>query len=126
MDDDALRRGQPTVHVAFDDATAILAGDALQSLAFATLAQAPCDADAGMAMLRELATAAGSRGMCGGQALDIDATGAVSPLRVEEPERLHALKTRALLRAAVRLGAIAAGVDAEKSGRAAWRERRGK
>src|SRR3546814_16794139 len=65
-----------------------------------------------MAMLRELATAAGSRGMCGGQALDIDATGAVSPLRVEELERLHALKTGALLRAAVRLGAIAAGVDA--------------
>src|SRR3546814_83377 len=59
-----------------------------------------------------LATAAGSRGMCGGQALDIDATGAVSPLRVEELERLHALKTGALLRAAVRLGAIAAGVDA--------------
>src|SRR3546814_12360834 len=65
-----------------------------------------------MAMLRELATAAGSRGLCGGQALDIDATGAVSPLRVEELERLHARKTGALLRAAVRLGAIAAGVDA--------------
>src|SRR3546814_10097683 len=65
-----------------------------------------------MAMLRELATAAGSRGMCGGQALDIDATGAVSPLHVEELERLHALKTGALLRASVRLGAIAAGVDA--------------
>src|SRR3546814_3445285 len=55
MDDDALRRGQPTVHVVFDEATAILAGDALQSLAFATLAQASCDAEAGMAMLRELA-----------------------------------------------------------------------
>src|SRR3546814_1145784 len=66
-----------------------------------------------MAMLRELATAAGSRGMCGGQALDIDATGAVSPLHVEELERLHALKTGALLRASVRMGAIAAGVDAD-------------
>lgn len=137
MDDDALRRGQPTVHVAFDDATAILAGDALQSLAFATLAQGPCDADARIAMLRELATAAGSRGMCGGQALDIDATGrtrgqtGVSRDRssaqetsrrdihsdpafsLPELERLHALKTGALLRASVRLGAIAAGVDAD-------------
>src|SRR3546814_12428949 len=64
-------------------------------------------------MLRELAAAAGSHGMCGGQALDIDATGAVSPLPVEELERLHALKTGALLRASVRLGAIAAGVDAD-------------
>src|SRR3546814_2479137 len=59
MDDDALRHGQPTVHVVFDEATAILAGDALQSLAFATLAQASCDAEAGLAMLRELAPAAG-------------------------------------------------------------------
>src|SRR3546814_17976957 len=65
-----------------------------------------------IAMLRYLATAACSRCMFGGQALDIDATGAVSPLRVEDLERLHALKTGALLRAAVRLGAIAAGVDA--------------
>jgi farnesyl diphosphate synthase len=112
MDDDDLRRGQPTVHVAFDEATAILAGDALQSLAFATLAQAPCDAEARIAMLGELAFAAGSRGMCGGQALDIDATGAARRLHVGELERLHALKTGALLRASVRLGAIAAGVDA--------------
>src|SRR3546814_5028280 len=57
MDDDALRRGQPTVHVAFDEATAILAGDALQSLAFAALAQAPGGADAGIAMLREIGRA---------------------------------------------------------------------
>lgn len=113
MDDDALRRGQPTVHVAFDQATAILAGDALQSLAFATLAQAPCGAQARIAMLGELAVAAGSRGMCGGQALDIDATGAASPLGVDELERLHALKTGALLRASVRLGAIAAGAGAD-------------
>lgn len=112
MDDDALRRGQPTVHVAFDEATAILAGDALQSLAFATLAQAPCGAEARIAMLQELALAAGSRGMCGGQALDIDATGAAQHLRVDELECLHALKTGALLRASVRLGAIAASVDA--------------
>ena len=113
MDDDALRRGQPTVHVAFDEATAILAGDALQSLAFATLAEAACGAEARVAMLRELATASGSRGMCGGQALDIDATGASASamLDIAALERLHALKTGALLRASVRLGAIAAGAD---------------
>ena len=116
MDDDALRRGQPTVHVAFDEATAILAGDALQSLAFATLAQAPCDAEIRVAMLDELAVAAGSRGMCGGQALDIDATGTSTALDIAGLERLHALKTGALLRASVRLGAIAAGADASARG----------
>ena len=112
MDDDSLRRGRPTVHVAFDEATAILAGDALQSLAFEALADAPVDASARVAMLRELAVAAGARGMCGGQALDIDATGNAAALDAEALQRLHALKTGALLRAAVRLGAIAAGVDA--------------
>jgi len=117
MDDDALRRGQPTVHVAFDEATAILAGDALQSLAFGLLADAPLPAEARVAMLSELSRAAGSRGMCGGQALDIDATGDPQRLRADELERLHALKTGALLRASVRLGAIAAGVDAAASER---------
>lgn len=112
MDDDALRRGQPTVHVAFDEATAILAGDALQSLAFEVLAHAPVDADARVAMLAELATASGVRGMCGGQALDIDATGGAM-LQLDALQRLHAMKTGALLRSAVRLGAIAAHVDAE-------------
>jgi farnesyl diphosphate synthase len=110
MDDDALRRGKPTVHVAFDEATAILAGDALQSLAFDVLAHAPLDADKRVAMLAELASASGMRGMCGGQALDIDATGGAA-ISVAELERLHAMKTGALLRASVRLGAIAAGVD---------------
>ena len=112
MDDDALRRGQPTVHVAFDEATAILAGDALQSLAFDLLAHAPIPADARVAMLAELARAAGAHGMCGGQALDIDATGG-APLGIDALQRLHAMKTGALLRASVRLGAIAAGADAE-------------
>jgi farnesyl diphosphate synthase len=110
MDDDALRRGKPTVHVAFGEATAILAGDALQSLAFELLAGAPFDADVRVAMLQELAVAAGARGMCGGQALDIDATGRT--ITIDALQRLHALKTGALLRAAVRLGAIAARVDA--------------
>ena len=111
MDDDALRRGQPTVHVAFDEATAILAGDALQSLAFSQLAEAGFDAGARIAMVRELAIAAGAPGMCGGQALDIEATGRGSEIALAELERLHALKTGALLRASVRLGAIAGNAD---------------
>ena len=112
MDDDNLRRGKPTVHVAFDEATAILAGDALQSLAFEQLAVAPLDAGVRVAMLRELAVAAGAAGMCGGQALDIDATGQGAGIGIDALEQLHALKTGALLRASVRFGALAAGVDA--------------
>ena len=118
MDDDALRRGQPTVHVAFDEATAILAGDALQALAFEVLTAAPQPAESRIAMLAELAHAAGVAGMCGGQALDIDATGRLDAelprdLRLAALERMHALKTGALLRCAVRLGAHAAGADAD-------------
>ena len=111
MDNDALRRGQPTVHVAFDEATAILAGDALQALAFEVLTDAPQPAGQRVAMLAELARASGVAGMCGGQALDIAATGKGGQA-ISELERLHAMKTGALLRAAVRLGAIAAGADA--------------
>jgi len=102
MDDDALRRGQPTVHVAFDDATAILAGDALQSLAFTVLSEARASDGVRVALLRTLAQAAGAAGMCGGQALDFEATGAA--LELHELERMHALKTGALIRAAVRMG----------------------
>ena len=112
MDDDALRRGKPTVHVAFDEATAILAGDALQALAFELLAGAQATADMRVAMLRELSVAAGARGMCGGQALDLAATGQDADVGVDALERLHSLKTGALLRAAVRMGAIRADVDA--------------
>lgn len=117
MDDDALRRGQPTVHVAFGEATAILVGDALQSLAFEVLACAPVDDARRVAMLRELASAAGAGGMCGGQALDVAATGNGAAFTVEALERLHALKTGALIRAAVRLGALAAGADEGTRGR---------
>lgn len=114
MDDDTLRRGQPTVHVAFDEATAILAGDALQALAFETLATAPQPPELRVAMLAELARTAGVAGMCGGQALDIDATGtAAGRNALTDLERMHALKTGALLRAAVRLGALAAGAATE-------------
>ena len=116
MDDDALRRGKPTVHVAFDEATAILAGDALQTLAFETLAQSALSADIRVAMLAELAQASGVRGMCGGQALDIDATGGVA-IDLPSLQRLHAMKTGALIRASVRLGAIAAGADAASRAR---------
>ena len=111
MDDDELRRGQPTVHVAFDEATAILAGDALQSLAFQVLAGAPGDAALRGQLLATLAGAAGAAGMCGGQALDLEATGNGGSLTVADLERLHALKTGALIRAAVRMGALAGGGD---------------
>lgn len=109
MDDDSLRRGRPTVHVAFDEATAILAGDALQALAFEVLARAPLDPCVRVAMLAELARAAGAWGMCGGQALDMDATGRT--LDLAALARMHALKTGALIRASVRLGALAAGAQ---------------
>ena len=100
MDDDALRRGQPTVHVAFDEATAILAGDALQSLAFELLAGTTTDdASDASRCCANWPCASGAAGMCGGQALDLAATGSGSALRLDELERLHALKTGALIRA---------------------------
>ncbi len=106
MDDDAMRRGRPTVHIAFDEATAILAGDALQTLAFEALADAGAPAELRAGWMQALARASGARGMCGGQALDIDATGQQLPL--EALQRMHSLKTGALIRAAVRMGALAA------------------
>ena len=109
MDDDALRRGQPTVHVAFDEATAILTGDALLTLAFAVLARSQADAEVRIAWVDTLAEASGVAGMCGGQALDIAATGQRQALA--DLETMHALKTGALIRAAVRMGAVAAGAD---------------
>ena len=111
MDDDDLRRGQPTVHVAFDEATAILAGDALQTLAFSALARAEAHAPLRIDWVDALATASGATGMCGGQALDIDATGHTQALA--QLQRMHSLKTGALVRAAVRMGALAADADAD-------------
>jgi len=111
MDDDDLRRGRPTVHVAFDEATAILAGDALQALAFTVLADEPRAPPAlRVGWLSALAAATGAAGMCGGQSLDMDGTGAA--LALPQLERLHALKTGALIRAAVRMGALAGNADA--------------
>lgn len=101
MDDDVLRRGKPTVHVAFGEATALLAGDALHSLAFEVLAAPASGATA--ALLTLLANAAGSRGMAGGQAIDLDAVGTLPEL--SDIERMHRLKTGALIRASVQLGA---------------------
>jgi len=110
MDDDDLRRGRPTVHRAFDEATAILAGDALQALAFETLTQggshlAP---EVQLEMVRTLAKACGSRGMVGGQAIDLGAVG--KQLSLAELETMHLFKTGALIEASVLLGALSAGV----------------
>ena len=113
MDDDALRRGKPTVHVAYDEATALLVGDALQAQAFETLAGATLVPPARLVtMLRLLAEAAGSAGMCGGQAIDLDSVGL--SLSLEQLERMHQLKTGAMLRVAVLLGALA-GRDVAQS-----------
>ena len=104
MDNDVLRRGKPTVHVQYDEATALLVGDALQTQAFLHLAEAPvCDDPMRqIGMLRLLAQASGSRGMAGGQAIDLDSVG--SQLSLAELEFMHIHKTGALIRAALLLG----------------------
>lgn len=111
MDNDALRRGKPTVHVEFDEATALLVGDALQSLAFDILAGTPLADNAGrqLKMVQLLAQAAGSRGMAGGQAIDIASVG--KPLDLTELEFMHIHKTGALIRASVLLGAACGNVS---------------
>lgn len=105
MDDDTLRRGKPTCHVAFDEATALLVGDSLQSLAFQVLSERVLarDAQRQLEMVRVLAAATGSRGMAGGQAIDLASVG--QELSVPELELMHIHKTGALIRAAVWLGA---------------------
>jgi geranylgeranyl pyrophosphate synthase len=110
MDDDELRRGRPTCHVVYGEATAILAGDALQTYAFETLAAAPLPPDRVCRQVATLARATGSAGMTGGQVLDLQAEGAE---RVETSlvERIHKMKTGALIAACLRLGAEAAGKD---------------
>jgi len=113
MDDDDLRRGRPTCHVVFGEAMAILAGDALQALAFEILAQdlhSDADAIRCARMLGVLGRACGAEGMAGGQALDLAAVG--HALTLEQLEHMHSCKTGALIRAAVALGAIAGANDA--------------
>jgi geranylgeranyl diphosphate synthase, type II len=110
MDDDDLRRGQPTTHKAFDEACAILAGDGLQSLAFEVLADArrnPHDAELRLAMIAALAQAAGPAGMVGGQAIDLGSVG--QQLGQAALETMHRHKTGALIEASARLGALASG-----------------
>ncbi len=109
MDDDVLRRGKPTVHVEYDEATALLVGDALQTLAFQLLSENALADDPALqlAMVKALAVAAGSRGMAGGQAIDLEATG--KALSQAELEFMHVRKTGALISAAVKLGAMCAG-----------------
>ena len=113
MDDDALRRGRPTCHIVFGEAMAILAGDALQALAFELLADDAAGRIApttSIAMLQALGRACGAQGMAGGQALDLGAVG--RRLSLTELEHMHACKTGALIRASVQLGAMIAGADA--------------
>lgn len=107
MDDDDLRRGRPTCHKAFDEATAILAGDALQVLALEILADAA--QPAALALVQTLAAASGTRGMVAGQMLDLQGEG--QPLTLAQLEQLHRHKTGALIRAAVRMGALVAGAE---------------
>ena len=104
MDDDVLRRGKPTCHVEFDEATALLAGDALQSLAFQLLAEHRLanNPETQLKMVQLFAVACGSRGMAGGQAIDLDAVG--KTLTLPELERMHILKTGALIRSSVLMG----------------------
>jgi len=109
MDNDDLRRGKPTCHKAFDEATAILVGDSLQTLAFELLATDPAlrvEPAQRLAMIARLAQASGTAGMAGGQAIDLGAVG--QPLALVELADMHARKTGALIRAAVALGALSA------------------
>ncbi|HEV7716684.1 MAG TPA: farnesyl diphosphate synthase [Steroidobacteraceae bacterium] len=112
MDDDDLRRGRPTCHRAFDEATAILVGDALQALAFDLLAQdvsGPASASARLRMIRILAHASGTSGMAGGQAIDLASVG--QTLTTPAVENMHRRKTGALIEGSVLLGATAAGLE---------------
>ena len=111
MDDDDLRRGKPTVHRRWSEATAVLAGDALQGLAFELLTRATCPPEARLRLIATLAAASGVRGMVGGQLLDIAAETAADPLTLPQIEALQALKTGALITWSAAAGARMAGAD---------------
>ncbi|MGB1799202.1 MAG: (2E,6E)-farnesyl diphosphate synthase [Gammaproteobacteria bacterium] len=119
MDDDDLRRGRPTCHKKYDEATAILAGDALQALSFHILAEdekIKVDCEQRLAMINTLAIASGSRGMAGGQAIDLASVG--KSLNITELENMHLHKTGALIRASAELGALSAKkVDSDQLSR---------
>ena len=113
MDDDDLRRGKPSLHKAYDEATAILVGDGLQARAFELLADAPgLSAEQRISMVKVLARAAGPAGMVGGQFIDIQATN--SDMTLEQLQAMHSLKTGALIRASLALGGIAAGASEQQ------------
>lgn len=112
MDDDDLRRGRPTVHKAFDEATALLVGDALQTRAFEILANTSGEANQRLKMIACLAAASGSRGMAGGQAIDLESVG--KKLDLAGLKQMHAMKTGALLSCAVELGGIAANLNSDQ------------
>ncbi|MBT1062949.1 (2E,6E)-farnesyl diphosphate synthase [Bowmanella sp. Y26] len=115
MDDDDLRRGQPTCHIAFDEASAILAGDALQTLAFSLLCDYPMSAECEpqrVKLVSALASASGYLGMCGGQALDMAATDKL--IDIQQLEQLHQCKTGALLQASVKMACILADIPASE------------
>lgn len=111
MDNDALRRGRPTCHIAFGESTAVLAGDALLSLAFETLAMGPYPDDVKTQMTIALARASGAVGMVGGQAIDLSLVSSAPSL--EELENMHQLKTGAMIQASIQLGALAAGANSD-------------
>ena len=113
MDDDRLRRGRPTVHIAYDEATAILTGDALQALAFETLACADSDAEVTRRQLALLTRAVGATGMVGGQVLDME--GESRAFGLAEVERTHRRKSGALIHAAVMIGASAGALTARET-----------
>ncbi len=112
MDDDDLRRGQPTCHVKFGEAIAILAGDALQSLAFEILCDSDINETMRLKIIATLASASGSHGMAGGQVMDLTATG--NGLTLPELENLHIHKTGALIRSSVLMGAMAASGERQQ------------
>lgn len=112
MDNDDLRRGRPTVHKAYDEATALLVGDALQSMAFGLLTNSDLTESQKVGMISSLAASGGLAGMAGGQAIDLENVG--KPLTKEALENMHRLKTGALLRTAVKMGGIAIDLNPEQ------------
>ena len=112
MDNDDLRRGKPTCHKAYGEATALLTGDALQSLAFETLCKGPLSSQQQISMIRVLASYSGVKGMAGGQAIDLESVG--QGLTVNELQKMHELKTGALIQASLQMGALASQSVTEK------------
>lgn len=117
MDDDDLRRGRPSCHKAFDEATALLAGDALQTQAFLCLSENSLSPSQQIAMVKTLAKASGISGMAGGQAIDLQSVG--KTLSLSALETMHQLKTGALIRASIALGALASAQTTERAGKSA-------